>query len=162
MSPFYTKLKADLAIREELLAFARECPFVSNGYVFSKEVPASLVERDSVLAKLVDDLRIPLVRMFWTPAFSWYRWHTDMVRSSSINSLLVGDGHALFAKGKVIPDIVSVEELVYEPRKMYLFDTQKPHSVTTLGRDRIILTLSLPQGVSYAKAHEQCAMKGWL
>jgi hypothetical protein len=37
-------------------------------------------------------------------------------------------------------NMVSILELKYEPKKFYLFNSQKQHSVINLDRDRILIT----------------------
>jgi|TARA_B110000971_G_C19952974_1_gene474288 hypothetical protein len=66
----------------------------------------------------------------------YYRLHTDHGRGVTINMLIAGtDSHCLFV------DDTHFIELDYKPGEMYLFNTQKPHTITNFSQQRTLFSI---------------------
>lgn len=90
----------------------------------------------------------------------YYRLHTDIGRGVAINMLLAGnDSHCLFVKDT---DFV---ELKYNKDKLYLFNTQKPHTVINFSQQRLMFSIGFAQdkhALSYQQLYKKCERIGVL
>jgi len=89
----------------------------------------------------------------------YYRLHTDIGRGVGINMLLSGhDSHCLFV------DDTDFIELKYKKNKLYLFNTQKPHTVINFSQQRYMFSLAFAldkDKLSYEKLFKQCKRLGY-
>jgi hypothetical protein len=91
------------------------------------------------------------LKLYKFPSNSFYQWHTDTDIGVSINMVLDHyNSHTLFGNGYENLHTIKVEELVYTPKKFYLFNSQKYHTVVNLdSRDRILVSFIFDRSISY-------------
>ena len=78
----------------------------------------------------------------------YYRLHTDWRRGVAINMLISGtDSHCLFV------DDTHFIELDYKPGEMYLFNTQKPHTITNFSQQRTLFSIQFVEGKDTLSYH---------
>lgn len=71
----------------------------------------------------------------------WYNWHTDAKRQCAINSFIEGPDSRCFFGEKENDGLFKLTELVYEPGRHYLFNTQEPHAVLNGNNVRYMLSI---------------------
>lgn len=90
----------------------------------------------------------------------YYRLHTDFGRGVAINMLLSGeDSHCLFV------DDTDFVELKYNKNKLYLFNTQKPHTVINFSQQRLMFSVTFAENkdaLSYEQLYKKCERIGVL
>ena len=82
----------------------------------------------------------------------YYRLHTDWKRGVGINMLLNREhnSHCLFVQNN------SFIELEYKPNKLYLFNTQWPHTITNFGDTRYLLSIAFDKDKDQLSYAELC------
>lgn len=120
-----------------------------------------LVEQDKFLRDLYNKHPFQAGVLYSKP-HTIYNWHTDSARGVGINMLLEHtDSHCIFHVGKGNPiDMTTSQfhELVYEPHKYYLFNTQVHHSVMNFDGPRFIFSIEFAEDknvLSYDKLLEE-------
>jgi hypothetical protein len=93
-----------------------------------------------------------------TDPMYWYNWHTDSIRKFSINSFIDGpDSRCFFGETEDTDSVlVKLTELVYEPGRYYLFNTQASHAVLNGNNTRYILSIGFIDPYTYQDALAYC------
>lgn len=131
-------------------------------YIFSTEpLGPKALEGDPVLSALQKHFDAPSA-FFRFPPNTLTNWHRDARRSCAVNILLAGTGHTLFHKELTAESpLLDIEELEYEPGRMYLLDTKREHAVLNLEGERYIFTMSLRFDSVYQEASAFPEVLSW-
>jgi len=107
-------------------------------------LPLDLIQVEPVLSYINSKFSITNIVVLRMPPNRCYKWHQDDVRGVSVNMLLSSvnnHSHCLFSKRWVNNDQIEIDELVYLPKKLYLFNTQVPHTVINFDSMRYMFSL---------------------
>lgn len=122
--------------------------------------PAYALESCEFLQQLNTRHRILKTGIFSLHPNFYYRLHTDFGRGVAINMLLSGeDSHCLFV------DDTDFVELKYNKNKLYLFNTQKPHTVINFSQQRLMFSVAFAENkdaLSYEQLYKKCERIGVL
>jgi hypothetical protein len=131
-------------------------PFMTVSTNF-KGVGKEIANNDTLLKLLVEKFNGAL-KLYKFPGNSVYKWHKDAFVGCSLNMVLENyNCHTLFSTDFQHNNIFKVEELVYVPKKFYLFNSQTLHTVINLDpRERILVTIIFDKSVSFE------TIKNWL
>lgn len=123
------------------------------------QVPKTVYSQDKLLSDLIDEFggEALLLRL---PAWKLYNWHCDISRSAVINSIIEGFDCFTFYSDHV-PDLTSeaftdISEIVYQPKDMFLLNTQKAHGVYNRSQRRTVLSVSFNASIDYNTVLENC------
>jgi hypothetical protein len=162
----YYKLKQEPKFLDQVNEYAKTAswtwvPFMNISTDFQKSLGLELVRQDELLSKLQSKFNA-MMRLYMFPSMTVYNWHRDVNMGCSIN-LVMDDysAHTLFNPSGQKEIIGKVVELKYEKNKWYLFNSQILHSVINVDhKDRILLTITFPKGVTYNDVFEFLKSEG--
>lgn len=142
-SQFATQIEVESKIFGPLCLLAFDDTKFHPYYNFGVKIAdGSMIERDPFLASLLK-VHPFLAGVLRIPPNTVYNWHTDTNRGASLNMLLEGGeySHCLFAD-EPLPEVASrVSELVYEPKRYHLLNTQEYHCVINMDTPRFMFSL---------------------
>jgi len=107
-------------------------------------LPLDLIQVEPVLSYINSKFSITNIGVLRMPPNRCYDWHQDDVRGVSVNMLLSSadnHSHCLFSRGWVNSDQIEIDELVYLPKKLYLFNTQISHTVINFNKPRYMFSV---------------------
>lgn len=121
-----------------------------------EDIYESFVKYDIFLSKLYDKLSFRGA-FLKVEKDSVYDWHTDIrVRKTSLNLLINKKchSHTIFSKdrGRHHEKVCSFVELKYKPETYYILNTEIEHMVINFDPNRIILSISFNDDISYVEA----------
>ena len=130
-------------------------PYFSFGV---KIVDKAITDKDPFLASLfeVHPYTSGILRI---NADTVYNWHVDHNRGVSLNMFISGsNSHCLFTDSEPPSSehyemLNKVEELVYEPKRYYLLNTQATHCVINLNRSRFMFSLEFDEDKGHLSYH---------
>lgn len=131
--------------------------FIPNLYKYSPvqyfgwsgyPVPLSVVQKESVLSKVNSKFKIMFSGFVMMGPYRQYHWHTDVERGVTINMLMT-HGHTSYSlfgqKDKENDAQNHILTVNYEPNTLYLFNTQKPHTIINFEKPRFLYTVKFAQ-----------------
>lgn len=160
MSDIYFKqLNINSELSDSLLEKIKNIPESEWSGVASRPnliiLPLNDLMPDQKIFQLVNDIgdisRVAIYRFFGEEC---YTWHSDTIRYSAINMLLseFEDSICVFGSVKEAHRFVNITKLPYEPKKYYIMNVKKMHTVFNFGKKiRYVLSLGLPE-VTYEDA----------
>lgn len=151
MNQNYLKLNSTSNLRDSLLTFAKNSTtnwIRKNGFDIAM-VPRHLIENDAVVSKLSLKFKsVPVI--FRMPAWQFYRFHTDEVRSCALNMLLEGDDSQTYY-GTTTDDeeLMNITELIYERDTYYLLNTHIKHAVVNRNNVRYMFSMGFNDPLTF-------------
>ena len=127
--------------------------FETHGFTVTK-VPEHIYTKDPLILALVKEFQADpvILRM---DAMIFYRFHTDAFRQATVNMLLEGwDSHCYYGQQTTSEELMKLTELVYEPKKLYLLNTQLLHAVLNKSQPRYIFSMGINQPYSYTQVKQ--------
>jgi hypothetical protein len=170
MSDIYFKqLNMNSSLSDNLLEKIRNTPESAWSGVAGRPnliiLPLEDLMIDQKIFQLVSDIgdtsRVAIYRFFGEECYSW---HSDTIRYSAINMLLSGFENSIcvFGDVKAAHRFVNITKLPYEPKKYYIMNVKKMHTVFNFGKEiRYVLSLGLPE-VTYEDARAYLESHGLL
>ena len=106
--------------------------------------------QDRMLKELNDAYPIHYAGVVKLDPYTVYDWHTDSVRTVSLNMLLTAhtSSHSIFTSNKA-GVVIETTHLNYRPHTLYLFNTQKEHMVVNTHEDRWLFTVEFQDEIFY-------------
>ena len=157
MTNFYKLESEDNLIDTLLLEIkSRSDWFSSNGFDILK-LPAKLFQEHRLFSLISKCNGSPLI--FKLNPMTWYDWHTDENRQCAINMLIDGVDSKTFFGNRVSRDIIELTELVYDPLRYYLINTQQKHAVLNLNNTRYMLSIGFDNPYTFENVLEFCKDK---
>lgn len=127
------------------------------------EVPKQVLLNESFFQSLDQKFGLVGGAILKWPSMISYFWHEDGDRNSTVNMQLSYDGHSHTIFGNKQSDWhMDIEELIYEPGYFYLFNTQEPHEMINLGKERYFLTTRIESDPTYEELLEWAVGQGWV
>ena len=127
----------------------QELPWVKHFGFDAIEINSNWIKKDHTLS-LINQLQpIKKLGLLRIPPYSFYRFHQDEYRLSTVNMLVKGkDSHCFFIEHRdnYYSDCL---ELVYQPRVYYLFNNQAFHGVTNNSEPRFMFSLYFENEIKY-------------
>jgi hypothetical protein len=114
-------------------------------------ISLDVLQLEPVLSYVHSKFNIRSMGVLHLPPNRCYKWHQDTRRGASINMMLSSTeshSHCLFAKQILSDDQIEIEELVYSPKKLYLLNTQIPHTVVNFDSHRYMFSLEFEKDKS--------------
>lgn len=154
MDRFYTCLPGESQIAADALDFALNNEQWHRYYNFDAAMlPLELAAEEPLILWLAQqgfEFQVGVLRI---PANTCYRWHKDTDRLVGINMLLTDNGSKCLFTDDTGSVTFPIVELVYQPNKYYVFNTQANHTVLNFSSDRYVLSvefLGKDRGMTYA------------
>lgn len=126
-------------------------------------IPIEILNQDPVIKQILDNTPHNMGGMiFHMNPWTSYEWHCDGIRGCAINMLIKGQGHTYFGS-KINKYLHRIDELVYEPNKMYLFNTTIEHTIFNKSEERWILSIGFDkteESLNYQDLHTLCKNLG--
>lgn len=119
-------------------------------------VPDNILKLDETISHLRDKFDGVAVVMKMKP-YLCNKWHIDSFRKCAINLLLSGpNSHCYFANTDAQDNMAyDVHELLYEPGRYYVFNTQKFHTIINHADPRYLFSVGF-NNFSYQEVLEYC------
>lgn len=127
------------------------------------EVPKQVLLKESFFQDLDKEFGLAGAALLKWPSMISYFWHEDGDRNSTINMQISYDNHSHTLFGDKKSDWhMDVEELIYEPGCFYLFNTQQPHEMINLGKERYLFTTRIADDPTYEELSVWALNNGWI
>ena len=154
MDRFYFELPVPSPIRDLALDFALSANEWHPYYNFDAAMlPHDIAIQEPLIMWLASNGFEFQVGVLKIPANTCYRWHNDTDRLVGINMLLADNGSKCLFADSTDSVTFPIVELVYQPNKYYVFNTQAPHTVLNFSDDRYMLSIEFigkDRGMTYA------------
>lgn len=126
-------------------------------------IPTEILNQDPVIKQIMDNTPCNMGGMvFHMNPWTCYEWHRDGKRGCAINMLLKGHGHTYFGD-KINKYLHQIDELVYEPNQMYLFNTTVEHTIINKSEERWMLSIGFnksEESIDYHELYDVCRSLG--
>jgi len=152
----YTTLTHECQIMERLhsiISSANTYWFDTYGFTVT-QVPKAIIKLDYTLYKLQQEFNADPVILKMSPML-FYKFHIDAFRPCAVNMLLQGFDSSLFYGTPGYHDeLMNIEELVYEEKKLYLLNTQRHHAVLNKSQPRYLFSMGINLPHSYLQVKQ--------
>jgi len=126
-------------------------------------IPTEILNQDPVIKQILDNTPCNMGGMvFHMNPWTCYEWHCDGIRGCAINMLIKGQGHTYFGN-KINKYLHQIDELVYEPNQLYLFNTTVEHTIINEHQERWMLSIGFDkseESLDYHELHAMCQSLG--
>ena len=134
---YYLKLNEECTVIDEFKKIISDATWRVGGYLFviDRHHITRAIYDDPFIKELKETFEGSYIDIYKFPPNSFYRFHTDVHSSCSINMVLEDyHSHSMFTSSKVSDKRYydEITELKYEPYKWHLFNTQRRHCVLNL------------------------------
>lgn len=154
----YFKLRSNSELKNILLDFAKntDTKWIHKNAFDIAIVPTSVLINDNTVCTLMKKFNaVPVI--FRMPAWQFYRFHTDAIRSCALNLFLEGaDSQTYYGTDTQDEEIMNISELVYEPNCYYLLNTHMKHAVVNRNNTRYMFSLGFNVPLDYTTVREFC------
>jgi len=163
--PYFKELtlQPDLLL-DEINSIDKEKQIWSDHFGFHAiELDPNLIQADAAL-KLVHQVQpIARIGLLMIRPLNFYKWHTDGFRQCCLNMLISQDhsSHTLFGKQFDYQNM-SIVELKYKPKTLYLFNNQEQHCVINFNGPRYLFSLYFCEETPYQIVRDRLAAAGLL
>lgn len=154
MGRYFTELPVAASIAHAALAHAFSTDEWNRYYNFeATHLPAHIAAQEPLFVWLANqgfEFHVGILKM---EPNTCYKWHKDTDRLVGINMLLTDNGSMCLFADSTEPVVFEFDELIYEPNKYYVFNTQVPHTVFNFSGERYLLSvefLGKDRGLTYA------------
>ena len=114
------------------------------------EVDSNWIQKDYALRSINKLQPIKQIGILRTSPDSFYVFHKDQYRRSTVNMLISEtDAHCFFICYRKDNYYTDCAELVYEPRTYYMFNNQAYHGVTNKSKPRFMFSLYFENEIEY-------------
>jgi len=152
----YTQLNTECQCYYDLIKLAHtpnQLWFNTHGFTVTK-VPERVYSKDATILALVKEFKADPV-LLKMPPWIFYRFHIDALRQCTVNMLLEGrDSNCYYGAPTDEEELMKLEELVYEEKKLYLLNTQVPHAVLNRSQPRYLFSLGFNRPTSYEQVEQ--------
>ena len=115
------------------------------------EVDSNWIQKDYALRSINKLQPIKQLGILKAPLDSFYQFHIDPHRLSTINMLILGkDSHCFFMEDRHDGYYFDCAELKYEPRTYYLFNNQAFHGVFNKSKPRYMFSLYFENEIKFS------------
>ena len=152
----YTQLRTECQCYYDLIRLIHNPNqhwFDTHGFTVT-QVPEHVYSKDATILALVKEFKAEAVILKMSPMI-FYRFHIDEFRQSTVNMLLQGyDSHCYYGTPTTHEELMKLEELVYEEKKLYLLNAQLPHAVLNKSQPRYLFSLGINRPTSYEQVKQ--------
>ena len=136
----------------ELVTHDKDLPWQKYHFGWDAvEVDKNWIKKDHALRSINKLHPIKQIGVLKTPPNSFYKFHKDEFRRSSVNMLITQeDAHCFFIEYRGDGYYFDCAELMYEPRTYYMFNTQAFHGVTNKSKPRYMFSLYFENEIEYS------------